>query len=473
MAIAVSTFIADAEVDGTRCHVRIDAGRIAELDALIRPRRDETVVDAHGGALLPGLHDHHIHLRALAANEASLPLGPPAVRDRAAFTARLIAAATETPTGSWIRAVGYHESVAGPLDRHVLDAIVGPTPVRVQHATGSQWTVNSAGLACLGAEEWDEPGVERDPSGRATGTLRRLDRTIATKTRHADDLVRFRALAQQAARWGITGFTDADPDRTADDLGALAEVLDRGGVPQRICAMAPPDVTAATHPRLSLGPQKIILDDDDLPTIPALTAHIGRAHQQRWPIAVHCVTRVQLIVTLAALAEVGTISGDRIEHAAIVPPELADEIARLGLTVVTQPGFIAARGDRYRTDVDPVDLPHLYRCRSLLERGIGVAFGSDAPYGPADPWRVMRAAMTRQSDGGSVLGVDERVDGRCALDRWLGSADRPERPRRLAVGAVADLCLLRAPLAEVIAEPDAEQVAATFVDGEMAYDGTS
>jgi hypothetical protein len=72
-----------------------------------------------------------------------------------------------------------------------------------------------------------------------------------------------------------------------------------------------------------------------------------------------------------------------------------------------------------------------------------------------------------------VLGVDERVDGRCALDRWLGSADRPERPRRLAVGAVADLCLLRAPLAEVIAEPDAEQVAATFVDGEMAYDGTS
>ena len=43
---------------------------------------------------------------------------------------------------------------------------------------------------------------------------------------------------------------------------------------------------------------------------------------------------------------------DRIEHAGIVPPGYSGELARLGLAVVTQPGFIAARAFRWKRERD-------------------------------------------------------------------------------------------------------------------------
>src|SRR3546814_466699 len=74
--------IRNAEVWGAGFRdVRIQGNRIAATGTLT-PRPHETVVDAHGGALLPGLHDHHIHLAALAANKASIACGPPDVTDR-------------------------------------------------------------------------------------------------------------------------------------------------------------------------------------------------------------------------------------------------------------------------------------------------------------------------------------------------------------------------------------------------------
>ena len=50
----------------------------------------------------------------------------------------------------WIRAVGYHASVAGELDREQLDALVADTPLRIQHRSGAMWILNSAGLARVG-----------------------------------------------------------------------------------------------------------------------------------------------------------------------------------------------------------------------------------------------------------------------------------------------------------------------------------
>ena len=46
-----------------------------------------------------------------------------------------------------------------------------------------------------------------------------------------------------------------------------------------------------------------------------------------------------------AFAEAGARAGDRIEHAAVAPPDVVALVAALPLTVVTQPGFIRERGD--------------------------------------------------------------------------------------------------------------------------------
>jgi predicted amidohydrolase YtcJ len=153
----------------------------------------------------------------------------------------------------------------------------------------------------------------------------------------------------------------------------------------------------------------------------------------------------------------------------VVPPELIVEIARLGLTVVTQPGFVAARGDRYLADVDADELGSLYRCGSLIAAGVATAGGSDAPFGPTDPWTCIKAAIDRRTADGVVLGAEERVTPVEALGLFLGDAAAPAVKRTVKPGAAADLCVLDVPLSVALADPSAERVAATLVDGRVVH----
>ena len=119
--------------DGHVADIRVDE-RILEIADRLDPLDSEHVLDAEGGAVLPGLHDHHLHLRAMAAALDSLAVGPPQVRTKAQL-AQALATAVPGPDG-WIRAVGYHASVAGELDRATAGC------ARRRHATtdpAPQW----------------------------------------------------------------------------------------------------------------------------------------------------------------------------------------------------------------------------------------------------------------------------------------------------------------------------------------------
>src|SRR5690606_35278426 len=96
------------------------------------------------------MHDHHIHLFASAAALASAPCGPPAVRDAAGL--RAVPAVRPPDARGWVRGVGYHESVAGPLGRAALDALRGDVPVRVQHTSGQAWLLNARAHAAAGLD---------------------------------------------------------------------------------------------------------------------------------------------------------------------------------------------------------------------------------------------------------------------------------------------------------------------------------
>lgn len=183
------------------------------------------------------------------------------------------------------------------------------------------------------------------------------------------------------------------------------------------------------------------------------------------------MTRLQLALALAALdAGGGALPGDRIEHAAVLPPDLARPVADAGLTVVTQPHFLAERGDAYLRDVEPDDLPWLYRCAGLLAAGIPLAAGTDAPFGGADPWASMRAAVRRRAPSGQVMGPDEALSPARALALYLGDpADPGGPPRRVVPGAPADLCLLAQPTRAVLADLDPGPAVLTLVAGAVVH----
>lgn len=465
--------IVGGEVPGWgRVDVRVVGDRVAEVAAGLARDAGEPVLDARGGAVIPALHDHHVHLRSLAAARASVALGPPDVTDRAGFEAALRRADRDAAPGAWIRGVGYHESVAGPLDRTVLDAVVPGRPVRVQHRSGELWVLSTAALRAIGAPA----SGDGEGDGRGDGRLWRRDRWLAERVPPvALDLA---AVSREAAARGVAGFTDADPRRTQADVDRLREAADGGDLRQDVVLMSAGGlVLGGARPRagvrLAAGPHKILLDDATLPALDELTATVRDAHRRGEPVAVHCVTRVQLVVTLAALAEAGAHPRDRIEHAAVVPPELRAEMRRLGATVVTQPNFVAERGDQYLTDVDAADVDLLYPCRTLRAAGVPVAAGTDAPFGRPDPWAAMRAAVERRAPSGTTVGGHERVDARTALGLFLGRPEAPAVERTVEPGAAADLCVLDRPLAAALDALAPEVVAVTLARGAVIADNRS
>jgi len=218
------------------------------------------------------------------------------------------------------------------------------------------------------------------------------------------------------------------------------------------------------------GPVKILLDDHDLPPLEALTAKIAQARAQRRQVAVHCVAAGELALTLAAFEDCGPAAGDRIEHGGVIPDGLIPVIVAMGLTVVTQPAFVVERGDRYLAEVERYEQPDLYRCASLQRAGVPVAGSSDAPYATLDPWAAMRAAVSRRTETGQSIGPDEAITPRKALNLYLGAFERPGGPpRRMEVGATADLCLLKTPLDEALRDLSADLVAATIALGDIVY----
>nr|WP_281384674.1 amidohydrolase family protein [Nitrospirillum iridis] len=416
-------------------------------------------MDGGGGIVLPGFHDHHLHLLATAARLASVDLS--ACVDEASVVSSLRQAAAFTAPGGWIRAIGYDERSAGLPDAARLSVWVPHHAVRVQDRTGALWVLNQLALDRLGPAPFPS-GVERLPDGGLSGRIWREDAWL--RDRLGAQLPNLTPLGAAMLRCGITGVTDAGAGNGWAEAAVLAAARARGEMPQRLVLMGRPDLPPGAG--YEVGPVKILYDDRNLPPVEEVAGVIGTARQLGRSVAAHCVTVAELAIYLAALdAAGGARRGDRIEHGALIPEGLLPDIADRGLTIVTQPAFIHDRGDRYLREVEADERGDLYRLASLFRHGVRMAGGSDAPYGAFDPLVAIRAAMTRCTSGGMVLGGAERVDLRRALGLYLGRADDPSTPRwRLMPGDPADICLLAG--AE---SPDRMAVTATLIDGDVRW----
>ncbi|MFD5560898.1 amidohydrolase [Kitasatospora griseola] len=85
----------------------------------------------------------------------------------------------------------------------------------------------------------------------------------------------------------------------------------------------------------------------------------------------------------------------RVEHAEALTPETLAAFAELGLTASVQPAFDAAWGGPDGMYVERLGADRAARLNpfaAMLRAGIPLAFGSDAPVTPLDPWGTVRAA---------------------------------------------------------------------------------
>jgi cytosine/adenosine deaminase-related metal-dependent hydrolase len=119
--------------------------------------RGEREVHGAGGALLPGLHDHHCHVLATAAAAGSVLCGPPGVTTAAGLAAALRAAALRAAA---LRAAAAAGCAGSGTTRRWPGRWTGP------RSTGSSYPMRRPGSSTAGgAVDTQQPG-HRGPRRR-------------------------------------------------------------------------------------------------------------------------------------------------------------------------------------------------------------------------------------------------------------------------------------------------------------------
>jgi predicted amidohydrolase YtcJ len=490
--------------------IAVRDGRIVAVgtNAAVLARRcpGTRVIDCRGAAVLPGFVDAHIHLRAYASTLVGIDCRPHRVPSLAALQMLLRQQASHAPPGRWLVGHGYDEFAMAERrhpTRWDLDLAVPDHPVRLAHRSRHAWVVNSLALRQLGiGRAFTVPGggrVERDPaSGEPTGLLIDMDAYLHERwpPSHPPEAFRsaLRLASQELLAAGVTTIADASVSNDRQSYDEFATWTASGDVRQRVALLLgaaswpetpPPGCSAdETTPFLRLQGVKIRLDESAgglYPPQEVVNAQVWNAHLRGIPVAIHAVDLPALVSALHAirLAQTRLPRPDlrhRLEHCALCPDVCVDDMAALGLSVVTQPAFLWHHGQRYMAEIDPAQQVWLYRIKGLLDRGIPVAGSSDAPVVPPCPLQGVASAVSRCTPDGLVIGPAERVSVEEALALFTRSAawacGLESVVGSIGCGRRADLVVLeedptRVPTTQIPQIP----VRLTMVDGAIQWGG--
>jgi predicted amidohydrolase YtcJ len=347
--------------------------------------------------------DHHVHTLASAAARLSVDVST--ARSLAEMAAAIRAAASG-PTAGWMRAWGYEEWALADRrhpTRQDLDAASRARPLVVHHRSGHVAVLNSVALAEVGED------------GHPDGVL--FDRhDLLSRVPRLDSGALASAAARVSAEWegdGVTAVVDATHTNGPEEIETLAGWWDKGVLRQRVTAMVSAGHAHAVAPYgasvdgVRIGAVKLMPSPASFDGA-ALAASVAAAHAAGFPVAVHVVEVDGLDAALAAFEASppppGTV--DRIEHNALCLPEQVGRIAACRAMVVVNPSFLLHRRPKYERELAPVERGWLIRMRSLVDAGIEVRAGSDAPVVPSRPAEIIAAAMAHPFAPGESLGAE-------------------------------------------------------------------
>lgn len=473
------------------------------------------MIDLKGAALFPGFTDAHAHLRGIGERELSLNLE--GSKSAAEATARVKAyLAQRKPAGlvfgrGWIE-TGWPEGRF--LTRDDLDPIAPDQPVILNRADGHALTANSAALRAAGITETTPApnggAILRDAKGRLTGVLvdnaMGLVRKLQTVPTEADRRAAFEAAFKVEAAYGWTGVHSMSVDWA--DVGLL-EALDADGkAPLRVYnavdgAQAGP--LFASGPRASasgrittraiklyedgaLGSRGAALFDPyaDAPDTTGLVrtppqtmrTSMTRARAAGIQVASHAIgDRGNANVLDLYAGQNAAKLRWRIEHSQIVRPADIPRFAALGVIASMQPSH--AIGDLHFAParLGEARLAGAYAWKDMLNAGVRVVGGSDAPVERGDPLIEFYAAVARKDLSGFSARdwhPEQKLSRSEALKLFTSEAAYARFAEKdlgtIEVGKIADLSGFSV---DLMTAPDADiprgRAVLTVVGGRVVY----
>jgi predicted amidohydrolase YtcJ len=425
-------------------------------------------VDLAGATALPGLWDAHVHIEQWAAVRRRLDLrqaGSPS--EVAALVADVAAgrAPSEPIVGYGYRGALWSEEP----HKDLLDAVApGRVVLLTSNDLHSAW-LSPAALARIDRGDHPTGVLVESECYRATGLLQEH------ATADVDGWVAD-ALAEAASR-GVTGIIDFEiGDSLVSWQRRLASGLPDVRVVCTVYRQHLEDAVERGWPSgtpvdgsdglVEVGPLKLFVDGslntrtalchDPYPGLVGSGAHglletpphelvalLRQAADAGLGAAVHAIGDRANAIALDAFEEVGCRG--RIEHGQLMSPEDVARAGRLGLTIGIQPAHLVDDRDvaehhwAGRTD-------RAFPFRDLVDAGVPLELGSDAPVSPLDPWLAISAAVTRTDGDRDPWHPEQRIDVADAL------AASSRGRRCVAVGDVADLVLVEQDPLEVAHE---------------------
>ncbi|MFQ5949005.1 MAG: amidohydrolase, partial [Acidimicrobiia bacterium] len=354
----------------------------------------------------------------------------------------------------------------------------------------------------------DPPGgsLDRDTDGRPTGVLRETAVNLVTEAlRHlvppvtpqrlgealrglpALGLTGVGAIASlDAGCWAGTGSELDILCEVGGDLPAKLSVLVQASTPHELETAAERVEAAGRHFRFlglkafsdgSLGGHTAAMRTpyhDRPDTTGTHRLDPGWAHEMSQAalslggrVAVHAIGDAANSRVLDLFERVIADGGDparlRVEHASVLTDEDVDRLAATGATASVQPAFLASEIGWLEKRVGPERINQTYPFRTLRDRGVPLAGGSDCPVEPPHPLWGMAAARDRAG-----IVPEQGLDPADALALFTDGAARAiGEDASLMVGSAADVVVLdRDPVEASPNELREAEVIATWVNGE-------
>lgn len=483
--------------DGAAVDILIHDGRIASIvpaggelasgQESTDPGGAVRSLDLDGRWLIPGLWDRHVHFTQWVLTSRRLDLSR--ARSAAEAVALVAERAAATPEGEAIIGSGFRDGLwPDAPHRAALDAVSGSHSVILVSGDLHACWLNSVALA--------EAGHADHP----TGLLREDDAFAvisAPSTVATDTLDGWAAdAAAVAASRGIVGIVDLEMAWNVEEwsrriraglttlrvnFGVYAQHLDRAIE----TGLRTNDVIDGTHGLLTVGPFKVITDGslntrtaycfDEYPglegqpnsrgllTVPLdeLLPLLRRATAAGLTPAVHAIGDHANQLALDAFAELGC--GGTLEHAQLLQLDDIARFAQLGVVASVQPEH--AMDDRDVADVYWAGRTgRAFPLATMLHEGVELAFGSDAPVAPLDPWFAISSAVGRSRSGSTPWHPEQQVSTAQAI-----AASTNGHPGVIE-GAVADLVVVDAdPLTLSVEDLRDLPVSATLLAGRPTH----
>ncbi|MET9357969.1 amidohydrolase [Streptomyces sp. NPDC006617] len=380
----------------------------------------DEVIDLDGALVTPAFTDAHVHTTATGLALTGLDLSGVPTREAALALVRDFAAAR--PDDRVLLGHGWDAARwpdGQPPTRAELDAAAGGRPLYLSRIDVHSAVVTTALLDLA-------PGDPAPGDGPLTGDAHHAVRAAALgAVTPAQRTAAQRAALAHAASLGIgTVHECAGPEISSEgDLTGLLRLSAEEPGPRVIGYWAEQDVDKARELG-AVGAAGDLFVDGSLGSHTAClhqpyadADHTGTAHLDAAAVAAHVVActeaglqagfhaigdaAVSAVVegVRAAADKIGLArvraARHRVEHAEMLTPETVAAFAELGLTASVQPAFDALWGGEdgmYAQRLGAERARTLNPFAALLRAGVPLAFGSDSPVTPLDPWGTVRAA---------------------------------------------------------------------------------